>query len=131
MITPTECFADLLSQLDAYVVDDPALCPNGCGHRYKGKWRKYNLKSHLLYECGVPRQFRCHLCHKSFSQKTTLKMHVAKIHKILMNNYWIYTMYWNLNVVFWFPSIASRCRVYFYDNVTSVNLQLFMLSTRV
>lgn len=77
------CLTGLLSQLEMLTTDDPALCPNGCGHKYKGKWRKYNLKSHLLYECGVPRQFQCYICSKSFAQKVSLKTHVAKIHKIV------------------------------------------------
>eukprot|EP00102_Acyrthosiphon_pisum_P025208 XP_016662418.1 PREDICTED: uncharacterized protein LOC107884551 isoform X2 [Acyrthosiphon pisum] len=73
----------LLSKLETIVVDDPAVCPNGCGHKYKGKWRKYNLKSHLMYGCRVPRQFRCNICCRTFVQKVSLKTHVAKVHKVI------------------------------------------------
>lgn len=57
---------------------DPAVCPNVCGHSYKGKSRKAHLKRHLLYECGVPKKFRCHQCFKKFSYKIALLKH----HKI-------------------------------------------------
>jgi len=41
----------LLSKLEMIVADYIVLCPNKCGHKYKGngKWLKYNLKNHLMY----------------------------------------------------------------------------------
>lgn len=62
----------LLSKLEMIVADDRVLCPNKCGHKYKGngKWPKYNLKNHLMYLWmqSTYRQFQCniiccqHLC---------------------------------------------------------------------
>lgn len=54
---------------------DPAVCPNMCGHSYKGKSRKAHLKRHLIFECGVPKRFRCDLCLKQFSYNVSLQKH--------------------------------------------------------
>nr|CAI5865362.1 unnamed protein product [Callosobruchus analis] len=39
-----------------------------------------NLLRHLRFECGVLPQFVCKLCGKYFTQKSSLKSHVAYIH---------------------------------------------------
>lgn len=55
-------------------------CPKQCGRRYK------NYKSvlqHLKYECGVNKQFECHICNKQFSRRFSLKTHITLVHKIL------------------------------------------------
>ncbi|KAE9534803.1 hypothetical protein AGLY_008095 [Aphis glycines] len=43
-------------QLDEFCKTDPAICPNSCGRKYKGQYRKQLLKRHLTHECGVPRK---------------------------------------------------------------------------
>ncbi|KAH1008473.1 hypothetical protein HUJ05_009026 [Dendroctonus ponderosae] len=48
-----------------------------CMKQYKYKW---NLFRHLKYECGVAPQFVCKLCSKAFTQKSSLKNHVAYVH---------------------------------------------------
>lgn len=72
--------------MDVAALFDPAICPNQCGRRYTGKNRKSNLKVHLKYECGVPRQFQCQYCQKNFVRKGHLKAHVGIIHGILLLN---------------------------------------------
>lgn len=63
------------------IADDPALCPNGCGRSYKGNERKYHLKRHLIYACGVNPQFECTLCPKQFRYKQSLQYHLLSTHK--------------------------------------------------
>jgi len=70
-------------RLEMAALYDPAVCPNNCGRRYKGKSRKSNLKVHLKYECGVPRQFRCEYCHRTFVHKAHLKGHLGLVHGII------------------------------------------------
>eukprot|EP00102_Acyrthosiphon_pisum_P025615 XP_016662825.1 PREDICTED: longitudinals lacking protein, isoforms N/O/W/X/Y-like [Acyrthosiphon pisum] len=48
---------------------DPIECPNFCGRSYKGKFQKYSLRRHLIYECGVVPQFECPECQKRFADK--------------------------------------------------------------
>lgn len=55
-------------------------CPKACRHSYIGTYGKYNLKRHLLFECGVKLQFQYHLCQKRFNQKSTMKTHYLLIH---------------------------------------------------
>lgn len=74
---------DLL-KLDEAVLYDPAICPNQCGRKYRGKRRKSHLKVHMKYECGVPRQFRCEYCQKNFVHKAHLKVHLGVIHGVLL-----------------------------------------------
>lgn len=62
------------------VENDPALCPNGCGHSYKGTDRKHNLKKHMVYACGVNPKFQCDVCFKKFVRKQTLKFHLHAKH---------------------------------------------------
>lgn len=49
--------------------------------------RTYKLKSslnnHIRFECGGQRKFNCSICSKKFSQKVTLKNHLAIIHKYI------------------------------------------------
>lgn len=56
-------------------ITDPAFCPNKCGHSYKGKSRRAHLKRHLIYECGVPKKFKCDRCFKMFSYNVGLQKH--------------------------------------------------------
>ncbi|KAH1002466.1 hypothetical protein HUJ04_008552 [Dendroctonus ponderosae] len=43
---------------------------------------KYNLNRHLKYECGNLKPFRCCICEKSFTQKSTLITHTWAVHRI-------------------------------------------------
>lgn len=54
------------------------ICPNLCGRSSKNP--KY-LEYHLRHECGV--KFSCHLCSKTFNQKSHLKRHLILIHRIV------------------------------------------------
>lgn len=74
---------NISERLEKAALYDPAICPNQCGRRYKGKSRKSNLKVHLKYECGVPRQFRCEYCHRTFVHKAHLKGHLGLVHGII------------------------------------------------
>jgi len=67
--------------------NDPAFCPNRCGHSYNGKERKKNLKKHLIYACGQNPQFQCVICSRKFARKHTLKSHLLSIHKRNYNSY--------------------------------------------
>lgn len=74
-----------LDKLDGAAMFDPALCPNKCGRKYRGKSRKSNLKVHLKYECGVPWQFQCqYLLPPEFFHKAHLKVHIGVVHGILL-----------------------------------------------
>lgn len=73
-----------LDQLEAVSYFDLAVCPNQCGRKYRGKSRKSHLKAHLKYECGVPRQFICEYCHRSFVHKAHLKGHIGFIHGVVI-----------------------------------------------
>lgn len=75
-----------LSQLNELSVTDPAICPNMCGRRYRGEKRKYHLKRHLTNECGVPKQFQCHMCFKRFAQNYNLKSHLLLVHKQIISS---------------------------------------------
>ncbi|XP_022182814.1 uncharacterized protein LOC111042499 isoform X1 [Myzus persicae] len=48
-------------------------CPNICGHSYKGKYRKHNLKRHMMLSCRVHAQFECTFCQKRFRSNQILK----------------------------------------------------------
>lgn len=61
--------------------NDPAFCPYGCGHVYRGHTRKRTLKKHMMYSCGVNPQFECTICHKKLRHKYTLHLHMVKIHR--------------------------------------------------
>jgi uncharacterized C2H2 Zn-finger protein len=56
-------------------------CPNNCGRVYT---LRQSLYSHLKHECGVPKQYRCHLCDKGFAQKGSYKSHMGMIHKVIV-----------------------------------------------
>lgn len=73
-----------LARLNEFVQNDPAYCPRNCGRSYKGKWRKTNLRNHLVYECGLPCMFKCHICNRTFKHKCTLKSHMGCKHKIVI-----------------------------------------------
>lgn len=56
-------------------------CPKNCGRKYK---HKFNLNSHLKYECGVPKKFSCNICGRRFALKGNYKTHMAVIHRVLI-----------------------------------------------
>lgn len=65
--------------------NDPAFCPNNCGRLYKGMARKYSLKKHLIYACGVNPQFKCKFCQKGFRYNQSLQYHIVSAHRQLNN----------------------------------------------
>jgi len=73
--------------IDEYLTNIDSLCrffcPNKCGRSYK---RKSGLTQHLNYECGIEPKFKCFLCEKKCAQKSTMKMHMIKVHKITGQN---------------------------------------------
>lgn len=71
---------------ETYSTLDPLcrfFCPNKCGRSYK--W-KSGLTQHLNYECGIEPMFKCFLCEKKCAQKSTMKMHMKKVHKVIEQN---------------------------------------------
>lgn len=58
----------------------PFFCTNGCGRKYKYRG---GLTQHLRYECGKAPQFKCVICHKAFSRRENLKIHVGLIHHLV------------------------------------------------
>lgn len=75
----------MLDILNMASENDPAFCPNGCGHSYKGTERKHNLKKHLIYACGVNPKFECLICFRKFVRKHTLKHHLLALHNQIFN----------------------------------------------
>lgn len=65
--------------------NNPAFCPNGCGHSYKGTERKKNLKKHMIYSCDVHPQFKCTFCQKELRYKHSLQYHLATVHSQIIN----------------------------------------------
>lgn len=59
--------------------NDPAFCPNSCGHSYRGIARKCNLKRHLKYYCGMHPKFQCIVCHKTYREKESLNYHMFNV----------------------------------------------------
>lgn len=78
------CFFSLVHKLNEAVKFDPAVCPNGCGRKYRGKNRKSNLKVHMRFECGVPRQFQCQICNRDFVLKAHLRGHMGVVHGVVL-----------------------------------------------
>ncbi|XP_016662409.1 longitudinals lacking protein, isoforms A/B/D/L-like [Acyrthosiphon pisum] len=72
-----------LTQLNWITQLDPASCPNKCGKLYRGPYRKHHLRQHLVYECGVIPKFQCKICSKRFARNPQLKYHLIRIHKIV------------------------------------------------
>lgn len=62
---------------------DPVDCPNMCGRRYTGKYRKTVLTNHLRYECGKEPMFQCDICFRKFHLKGNRKTHMITVHKTL------------------------------------------------
>lgn len=62
---------------------DRFFCPRGCGRSYK---RKDHCWRHIKYECGVPRQFKCTYCPRSFAHNSALKKHIIVVHKMSPDN---------------------------------------------
>lgn len=65
---------------------DQAVCPNNCGHSYKGINRKKLLRRHMVYECGTPSKFGCPICMKRFTRKSNMKTHVTVVHNVRMQS---------------------------------------------
>lgn len=75
-----------IAKLDALSQSNPAMCPNvNCMRKYNGMQRKKLLKRHLMYECGVPKQFRCFECNKKFAKNYSLKQHMINVHRLLFH----------------------------------------------
>ncbi|CAI6368744.1 unnamed protein product [Macrosiphum euphorbiae] len=51
-------FCPKVKYMDQTVEKYRIFCSNGCGRSYIGRNRKYNLKHHLKYKCGVNPQFQ-------------------------------------------------------------------------
>lgn len=79
--------SDLIELLNTASENNPAFCPNGCGHSYKGtkKDRKNNLKRHMVYACGISPRFECIICLKKFTYKQSLKGHMLLVHRQILS----------------------------------------------
>ncbi|XP_060535610.1 protein krueppel-like [Cylas formicarius] len=49
-----------------------------CAKTYK---HAHNLRRHIRYECNKNPQFRCDMCDKAYTQKSSLKHHYFMAHK--------------------------------------------------
>ncbi|XP_020288365.1 zinc finger protein 408-like isoform X2 [Pseudomyrmex gracilis] len=62
-------------------VHSPLLrCPQ-CGRTYK---MKRNLRTHMRFECGGQKNFRCHICPSSYTQNISLRRHLMQQHGIYL-----------------------------------------------
>lgn len=78
-------------------------CPNGCGRSYV---HKTSLYLHLRRECGKEKQFKCSICQRKFTHKSSLKSHVGLVHKMLLN--WC-TSHFELTKFLWNISVLNFC----------------------
>lgn len=68
-----------------FIGDDPLCrfaCPKKCGRTYK---RRNGLSQHLNYECGIEPKFKCEICNKKCAQKSSMKLHMINVHKIMIS----------------------------------------------
>lgn len=73
----------MLKMIKELSKQDPVDCPNKCGRRYSGTYRKTVLTNHLRYECGKEPTFQCDICFKKFYFKGNRKTHMITVHKML------------------------------------------------
>jgi len=64
--------------------NDPILCPYNCGTKFKGRYRKKNLKRHLDDSCFVNPQIQCKYCKKIIRNKRSLDYHMMTNHPQLI-----------------------------------------------
>lgn len=55
-------------------------CCSSCHRKYKYPTSVYN---HRKFECNKEPQFECDFCKKRFTQKGSLKLHMANIHNVI------------------------------------------------
>nr|XP_012225957.1 PREDICTED: zinc finger protein 514-like [Linepithema humile] len=65
---------------DATAAHPLLVCPQ-CGRTYK---MKRNLKTHMRFECGGQRNFKCHVCPASYTQNISLRRHLMQRHNIYL-----------------------------------------------
>ncbi|RLU14951.1 hypothetical protein DMN91_012838 [Ooceraea biroi] len=58
----------------------PLMCPQ-CGRTYK---MKRNLRTHMKFECGGQRNFKCHICPAKYTQNISLRRHLLQRHNIYL-----------------------------------------------
>ncbi|XP_014482684.1 PREDICTED: zinc finger protein 408-like, partial [Dinoponera quadriceps] len=58
----------------------PLMCPQ-CGRTYK---MKRSLKTHMKFECGGQRNFKCHVCPAKYTQNISLRRHLLRRHGIYL-----------------------------------------------
>lgn len=75
----TKCLKGVYVSLIGIVLAEglPYKCQR-CGRGYSVA---YSLERHLRYECGVNRQFSCHICFKLFTRKDIMRVHIKKKHR--------------------------------------------------
>ncbi|KAL6434191.1 hypothetical protein ACFW04_005953 [Cataglyphis niger] len=66
--------------LQDYSTKSPLMCPQ-CGRTYK---MKRNLKTHMKFECGGQRNFKCHVCPSKYTQNISLRRHLLQRHNIYL-----------------------------------------------
>lgn len=66
------------------------ICPKAaCGREYKNKG---SLTSHMKYECGLEKQFKCYQCGKSFSRRFQLRKHSLNVHQTIPTYlFWLFS----------------------------------------
>ncbi|XP_014222442.1 zinc finger protein 585A-like [Trichogramma pretiosum] len=55
----------------------PFMVCQSCGRTYT---HRHNLLKHMKHECGGQRHYSCHICHIRFTQKSSVKRHLAFKH---------------------------------------------------
>uniref|UniRef100_A0ABD2WU49 C2H2-type domain-containing protein n=1 Tax=Trichogramma kaykai TaxID=54128 RepID=A0ABD2WU49_9HYME len=55
----------------------PLMVCQSCGRTYT---HRHNLLKHMKHECGGQRHYSCHICHIRFTQKSSVKRHLAFKH---------------------------------------------------
>lgn len=55
-------------------------CLNKCGRHYKNK---RDMGYHFRHECGMPLQYQCNYCEMKYINKSKLKLHAVRKHKVI------------------------------------------------
>lgn len=72
-----------MSRLDILALNDPVICPMGCGKKFEGPTRNHGIKQHIYSECGLEVIHRCKECSLDFCSTAMYHLHKIRKHGML------------------------------------------------